>query len=52
MRARIPTPREHEPSNLKENKHLPKPYKLRRYYLPSEVSLHNTSDNCWVSFFH
>ena len=52
MRARIPTPREHEPSKLPDNKHIPKPYKLRRFYLPSEVAVHNTGDNCWVSFFN
>eukprot|EP00744_Colponema_vietnamica_P008708 GILI01012414.1.p1 GENE.GILI01012414.1~~GILI01012414.1.p1 ORF type:complete len:224 (-),score=41.67 GILI01012414.1:64-735(-) len=26
-------------------------YKRRRYYLPSEVSSHNTHNDCWVSFF-
>jgi len=52
MRARIPTPRQSELSSLKEAKHLPRPYKLRRYYLPSEVTLHSTRDDCWVSFFN
>ena len=33
-------------------KDAPPLYKLRRYYLPSELSEHNTSDNCWVSFFN
>ena len=31
---------------------LPKPYKLRRFYTPGEVARHNTSDDCWVSFFY
>jgi len=31
--------------------HLPKPYKLRRYYTPEEVQAHCTADDCWVSFF-
>lgn len=31
--------------------HLPRPYKLRRYYLNAEVAVHNTKDDCWVSFF-
>ena len=52
MRARVPTPRQHEESGLKDAKHIPKPYKLRRFYLPSEIAVHNTGDNCWVSFFH
>ena len=52
MRARIPTPRASQLSKEKsEALHLPRPYKLRRYYLPSEVAVHNTKDDCWVSFF-
>jgi cytochrome b involved in lipid metabolism len=39
-------------SGLANNKHLPKPNKLRNFYTPAEVSLHNTADDCWVSFFH
>lgn len=31
---------------------LPKPYKLRRFYTPGEVERHNTSNDCWVSFFY
>ena len=27
-------------------------YKLRRFYLPSEVEKHNTTDDCWVSLFN
>ena len=53
--ARAPTPKI---SQLRESslvmtdevkKNLPAPYKLRRYYLPSEVACHNTADTCWVS---
>lgn len=52
MRARIPTPRSSQLSKpSSEALHLPRPYKLRRYYLPSEVALHCTKDDCWVSFF-
>ena len=52
MRARIPTPRESKPTKPQSDaKHLPRPYKLRRYYLPSEIALHCTKDDCWVSFF-
>jgi hypothetical protein len=55
--ARCPTPKI---SQLRESslvmtdqvkKNLPAPYKLRRYYLPSEVAIHNTADSCWVSMF-
>ena len=52
MAARIPTPRFSKPSGQKEAKNLPKPFKLRRYYTPAEVAKHNTSTDCWVSFFH
>lgn len=31
---------------------MPSQYKLRRYYLPSEVAEHNTKDNCWISKFN
>ena len=51
MAARIPTPRFSKPSGHKDATHLPKPFKLRRFYTPREVGGHNTSDNCWVSFF-
>ena len=48
--ARVPTPKisVNRPSTLEMNdgtkKNLPAPYKLRRFYLPSEVSVHNTPD--------
>ena len=51
MRARVPTPRESRPSKAEECKHIPKPYKLRRYYTPKEVAAHNTADDVWVSLF-
>ena len=40
-----------KPSGQKDAKHLPKPYKLRRYYTPAEVAQHNTASDCWVTFF-
>lgn len=51
MSARVPTPQYSKESGH-GYKHLPKPYKLRRYYTPEEVALHCTSDDCWVSFFN
>ena len=50
MAARIPTPRQSKPSGLKNATHLPRPYKLRKFYTPEEVSKHCTADDCWVSF--
>jgi cytochrome b involved in lipid metabolism len=52
MRARVPTPRESNIAKLEDSKSIPKPYKLRNYYIPSEVAIHNTADNCWISFFN
>ena len=52
MAARVPSPVFSKVSGEKNAKHLPKPYKLRRYYTPAEVALHNTGDDCWVSFFN
>ena len=52
MSARIPTPTYSNPSGYKNASHLPKPFKLRRYYTPEEVKLHCTADDCWVSFFN
>ena len=51
MRARVPTPRESRPSRVEEAKHIPRPYKLRRFYTPKEVSNHNISGDVWVSLF-
>ena len=51
MAARVPTPHFSKHSGYKDARHLPKPFKLRRYYTPKEVAFHNTSDDCWVSFF-
>ena len=51
MRARVPTPRESRPSRIEEAMHIPRPYKLRRYYTPKEVSAHNISGDVWVSLF-
>ena len=52
MRARVPTPRESKAAGFKDAKHLPRPYKLRRFYTPNEVAKHNTTDDCWVSKFN
>mgnify|MGYP001035319696 CR=1 FL=1 len=55
--ARVPTPKisvNRESSlvmDAETKKNLPAPYKLRRFYLPSEVSINNTPDTCWVSIF-
>ena len=39
------------PSVKKNEKSLPKIYNLSRYYTPEEIALHNTPDDCHVSFF-
>ena len=52
MRARVPTPRQSEMSKIPNAKHIPRPYKLRRFYTPAEVAKNNTADQCWVSFFN
>lgn len=52
MAARIPQVQMSKPSGLKDAKHLPKPYKMRRFYTPTEVAQHNTASDCWVSFFY
>ena len=51
MRARVPTPRESRISKIEDATHIPRPYKLRRFYTPKEVAAHNTAGDCWVSFF-
>jgi len=54
MAARVPTPSLSRPSGYEEKKavNLPKPFKIRRFYTPSEVSRHNSYSDCWVSFFY
>lgn len=32
--------------------YLPAPYKKKRYYTPQDLKMHNTSTDCWVSFFN
>ena len=55
--ARIPTPfisKRNESDIIPAEefaKNMPSCYKIRRFYLPSEVSEHCSSDNCWVSKF-
>ena len=51
MRARVPTPRESRISKVEQATHIPRPYKLRRFYTPKEVAIHSSADDCWVSFF-
>ena len=51
MAARIPTVHMSKPSGIKDAKHLPKPFKKRNFYTPTEVAQHNTASDCWVSFF-
>ena len=52
MAAKIPSPKYSALSGHANAKHLPRPYKLRRYYTPAEVALHNCADDIWVSFFN
>ena len=52
MAARVSTPKYSKVSGYKEAKHLSKPFKLRRFYTPTEVAYHNTASDCWVSFFN
>jgi cytochrome b involved in lipid metabolism len=54
-RARVPTPKISRVAEIKDNeylKDLPPRYTIRRFYLPSEVASHCTSDDCWVSLFN
>ena len=51
MAAKLLPPTYSELSGIKKAKHLPAPYKMRRYYLPTDVSVHNTANDCWVSLF-
>lgn len=44
-----------EISKLSQNgkeKHIAKPYRLKRYYTPVDVAVHNTANDCWVTFFN
>jgi hypothetical protein len=31
---------------------LPAPYKRRKYYIPKDLKVHTTAQDCWVSFFN
>lgn len=39
-------------SNSNKEKHISKPYRLKRYYTPHDVAVHNTANDCWVTFFN
>ena len=52
MAAKIPDLKYSKLSGVEDARHLPPPYRLRRYYTPFEVSQHKTADDCWVSFFN
>ena len=51
IRMAATVPKFSKVSGYKDARHLPKPFKLRRYYSPAEVAAHNTASDCWVSFF-
>ena len=58
-RARVPTPKiskrvesDGQGDITSYIQNLPSQYKVRRFYLPDEVALHNTADDCWVSLFN
>ena len=57
-KARCPTPKMSHRTKSEVmkgddfHKNMPAEYKLRRFYLPNEVAVHNTADNCWVSLFN
>ena len=33
-------------------RNLPSSYKKRRYYTMTEVKVHNTANDCWISIFN
>jgi len=35
-----------------DNRNLPAQYKKRRYYTNTEVKVHNTANDCWISIFY
>ena len=39
-------------SNSENEKHIAKPYRLKRFYTATDVAVHNTPNDCWVSFFN
>lgn len=41
-----------KPSDSGKSEYLPKPYNLKRYYTPEDVKVHNTANDCWVTFFN
>jgi hypothetical protein len=58
-RARIPSPKISKPVQEEDKKalgnrtkDLPPQYRIRRFYLPTEIGNHSTNDDCWVSLFN
>jgi len=50
----LPTPDEARPPVYAETVfkgNIPKEYALKRYYTPADVMKHNSSHDCWVSYF-
>lgn len=38
---------------ITDNKqYVAKPFKHKRYYTTTDLMIHNTADDCWVSFFN
>ena len=51
MTAKIPTPILSKPTGIGNGQIMPKPYKIRRYYMPNDVSSHCLYNDCWVIIF-
>ena len=49
MTAKLPVPVYSKPTGIPNG--MPKPYKIRRYYMPTEVALHNVYNDCWLTIF-
>jgi cytochrome b involved in lipid metabolism len=51
MAAKASSPRFSKLCEIDNARHIPAPYRLKRFYTPNEISKHNSADDCWVSFF-
>ena len=51
MTAKIPEQILSKPTNIGNGQIMPKPYKIRRYYLPSDISNHGVYNDCWLVIF-